>query len=134
MARRLLLCLACVLLLAAPAAAGDIHRKKREIDEVARRSFQGAQLPDDIETGFTERSNFGPADAATFPSGAINDSSPESGFSAVNRTRNGAPLQGVTGDGRTASSAASSQDAPCARASPAANVPAISAKAVMAAN
>jgi len=33
MARRLLLCLACVLLLAAPAAAGDIHRKKREIDE-----------------------------------------------------------------------------------------------------
>jgi aerobic carbon-monoxide dehydrogenase large subunit len=40
------------------------------IDEVARRSFQGAQLPSDIETGFTERSNFGPADAATFPSGA----------------------------------------------------------------
>jgi murein DD-endopeptidase MepM/ murein hydrolase activator NlpD len=33
MARRLPLCLACVLLLAAPAAAGDIHRKKREIDE-----------------------------------------------------------------------------------------------------
>jgi len=33
MARRLLLGLACVLLLAAPAAAGDIHRKKREIDE-----------------------------------------------------------------------------------------------------
>ncbi|HEV2336582.1 MAG TPA: xanthine dehydrogenase family protein molybdopterin-binding subunit [Stellaceae bacterium] len=40
------------------------------IDEVARQSFQGAQLPEDIETGFTERSNFGPADAATFPSGA----------------------------------------------------------------
>jgi murein DD-endopeptidase MepM/ murein hydrolase activator NlpD len=33
MARRLLLGLACVLLLAAPAAAGDIHRKKREIDD-----------------------------------------------------------------------------------------------------
>ena len=33
MARRLLLCLACVLLLATPAAAEDIHRKKREIDE-----------------------------------------------------------------------------------------------------
>ncbi len=33
MARRLLLCLACVLLAATPAAAGDIHRKKREIDE-----------------------------------------------------------------------------------------------------
>src|SRR5206468_4612874 len=34
--------------------------------------------------------------AATFPSGPINDSSPESGFSAANRTRNGAPFQGVT--------------------------------------
>ena len=33
MARRLLLCLACVLLLATPAAAEDIHRKKRDIDE-----------------------------------------------------------------------------------------------------
>ena len=33
MARRLLLCLACVLVAATPAAAGDIHRKKREIDE-----------------------------------------------------------------------------------------------------
>ncbi len=40
------------------------------LDEVARQSFNGAQLPEDIETGFTERSNFGPADAATFPSGA----------------------------------------------------------------
>ena len=33
MTRRLLVCLASVLLLAAPAAAEDIHRKKREIDE-----------------------------------------------------------------------------------------------------
>jgi murein DD-endopeptidase MepM/ murein hydrolase activator NlpD len=33
MVRRLLLCLACVLFLAAPAAGEDIHRKKREIDE-----------------------------------------------------------------------------------------------------
>ncbi len=40
------------------------------IEEVARQSFQAAQLPEDIETGFTERTNFGPADAATFPSGA----------------------------------------------------------------
>jgi len=40
------------------------------LDEVARAAFQSAQLPDDIETGFTERSNYGPADAATFPSGA----------------------------------------------------------------
>jgi murein DD-endopeptidase MepM/ murein hydrolase activator NlpD len=33
MARRLVLCLACMLLLAAPAGGEDIHRKKREIDE-----------------------------------------------------------------------------------------------------
>jgi murein DD-endopeptidase MepM/ murein hydrolase activator NlpD len=33
MARRVLLCLACMFLLAAPAAGEDIHRKKREIDE-----------------------------------------------------------------------------------------------------
>jgi carbon-monoxide dehydrogenase large subunit len=63
------------------AAAGDIAfadgaftiagtDRSVAIDEVARQSFQAAQLPEDIETGFTERSNFGPADAATFPSGA----------------------------------------------------------------
>ena len=40
------------------------------IDEVARQSFNAAQLPEDLETGFTERSNFGPENAATFPSGA----------------------------------------------------------------
>jgi carbon-monoxide dehydrogenase large subunit len=40
------------------------------IDEVGRQSFHTAQLPEDVEGGFTERSNFGPADAATFPSGA----------------------------------------------------------------
>src|SRR5215204_3625213 len=40
------------------------------LDEVARQSFQSAQLPEDIEAGFTERSNFGPENAATFPSGA----------------------------------------------------------------
>jgi septal ring factor EnvC (AmiA/AmiB activator) len=33
MARRMLLGLLCLLVLAAPAAAGDIHRKKREIDD-----------------------------------------------------------------------------------------------------
>jgi murein DD-endopeptidase MepM/ murein hydrolase activator NlpD len=33
MARRLLLCFACLLLVAAPAAGEDIHRKKREIDD-----------------------------------------------------------------------------------------------------
>ena len=63
------------------AAAGDIvfergrftiagTDRSMAIAEVARQSFQAAQLPEDIETGFTERSNFGPADAATFPSGA----------------------------------------------------------------
>ncbi|MGE5272034.1 MAG: xanthine dehydrogenase family protein molybdopterin-binding subunit [Thiohalocapsa sp.] len=40
------------------------------IDEVARQSFNQAQRPPDVEAGFTERSNFGPEDAATFPSGA----------------------------------------------------------------
>ncbi|MGD9617887.1 MAG: xanthine dehydrogenase family protein molybdopterin-binding subunit [Alphaproteobacteria bacterium] len=40
------------------------------IEEVARRAFQSAQLPDGVEIGFAERSNFGPEDAATFPSGA----------------------------------------------------------------
>ncbi len=40
------------------------------IEEVARQSFNAAQRPPDLEAGFTERSNFGPEDAATFPSGA----------------------------------------------------------------
>jgi carbon-monoxide dehydrogenase large subunit len=40
------------------------------IDEVARRAFQSSLLPEDIEVGFAERSNFGPENAATFPSGA----------------------------------------------------------------
>jgi carbon-monoxide dehydrogenase large subunit len=44
--------------------------RSMSLDEVARRSFNAAQLPEDIETGFAERSNFGPADGATFPSGA----------------------------------------------------------------
>ncbi len=38
--------------------------------EVARHSFHSALLPNDVEAGFTERANFGPDDAATFPSGA----------------------------------------------------------------
>ena len=40
------------------------------IVEVARQSFESAQLPGDIETGFSERANFGPPGCATFPSGA----------------------------------------------------------------
>src|SRR3954465_1354709 len=47
--------------------------------------------------------------AATLPSGAISENSPSSGFSAAKKTRKGAPFQGVTGEGRIASSAASSQ-------------------------
>jgi aerobic carbon-monoxide dehydrogenase large subunit len=38
--------------------------------EVARRSFDSGFLPNDIEPGFTERANYGPAGSATFPSGA----------------------------------------------------------------
>jgi carbon-monoxide dehydrogenase large subunit len=41
-----------------------------DITEVAKRSFHSALLPNDIETGFTDRANFGPPNAATFPSGA----------------------------------------------------------------
>jgi carbon-monoxide dehydrogenase large subunit len=40
------------------------------IGEVAKQSFHSLQLPDGLETGFTERANFGPADPATFPAGA----------------------------------------------------------------
>jgi carbon-monoxide dehydrogenase large subunit len=63
------------------AAAGDIvledgrftivgTDRSVTLDEVARQSFQSATLPEDLEAGFTERSNFGPENAATFPSGA----------------------------------------------------------------
>ncbi|HUC71315.1 MAG TPA: xanthine dehydrogenase family protein molybdopterin-binding subunit, partial [Stellaceae bacterium] len=38
--------------------------------EVARQSFDSGFLPNDIEPGFTERANYGPAGSATFPSGA----------------------------------------------------------------
>jgi carbon-monoxide dehydrogenase large subunit len=38
--------------------------------EVAKHSFHSALLPNDIETGFTDRANFGPPNTATFPSGA----------------------------------------------------------------
>src|ERR1700738_3090062 len=57
--------------------------------------------------------------AATLPSGAISESSPSSGFSAARINRRGAPFHGASGDGRTASSAASSQlpSAASARAS-----------------
>ncbi|HZT89427.1 MAG TPA: xanthine dehydrogenase family protein molybdopterin-binding subunit [Stellaceae bacterium] len=41
-----------------------------DIGEVAKESFRWAQLPEGIEAGFTERSNYGPPGSATFPSGA----------------------------------------------------------------
>ncbi|HWE73637.1 MAG TPA: molybdopterin cofactor-binding domain-containing protein, partial [Stellaceae bacterium] len=44
--------------------------KKVGLAQVARHSFQWGQLPNDIEIGFTERANYGPSNAATFPSGA----------------------------------------------------------------
>jgi carbon-monoxide dehydrogenase large subunit len=63
------------------AAAGDIvfengrfaiagTDRSVSLGEVARRSFDSAFLPNDIEPGFSERANFGPAGSATFPSGA----------------------------------------------------------------
>ena len=45
----------------------------------------------------------------TLPSGAISESSPPSGFSAAKTTRKGAPFHGAIGEGKTASSVASSQ-------------------------
>ncbi len=40
------------------------------IDQVAKHSFEWGHLPNDIELGFTESANYGPPNAATFPSGA----------------------------------------------------------------
>src|SRR5262252_8075482 len=55
---------------------------------------------------------------ATLPFGAISESSPASGFSTAKITRSGAPFQGASGDGSTATSAASSQLADVARDNP----------------
>ena len=63
------------------AATGDIVFEKGRftiagtdrsigLAEVARRAFDTGFLPNDIEPGFTERANWGPAGSATFPSGA----------------------------------------------------------------
>ncbi|HVH74878.1 MAG TPA: xanthine dehydrogenase family protein molybdopterin-binding subunit [Stellaceae bacterium] len=40
------------------------------IEEVARQAFHSANLPEGFEAGFAERSNYGPPQSATFPSGA----------------------------------------------------------------
>ena len=44
--------------------------KKVSMAQVAKHSFEWGQLPNDVEIGFTERANYGPANASTFPSGA----------------------------------------------------------------
>jgi carbon-monoxide dehydrogenase large subunit len=40
------------------------------INAVAKHAFEWGHLPNDIELGFTENANYGPPNAATFPSGA----------------------------------------------------------------
>jgi len=45
--------------------------KKVTLAQVARHSFEWGQLPNDVEMGFTERANYGPANASTFPSGTV---------------------------------------------------------------
>ncbi len=63
------------------AAAGDIVYDKGEftiagtdrkvkLDDVVRRSFDSAEIPKDVDPGFSERADWGPPGAATFPSGA----------------------------------------------------------------
>src|SRR6202161_1143488 len=79
--------------------------------------------------------------AATLPSGPIRASSPSSGFSAANTTRNGAPFHGAIGVDKTVTSAAPSSQLPdgfWARESVAENsrtktAPAIGSNAVIAA-
>ena len=63
------------------ASAGDIVYDKGEftiagtdrkvkLDDVVRRSFDSAEIPRDLDPGFSERADWGPPGAATFPSGA----------------------------------------------------------------
>jgi carbon-monoxide dehydrogenase large subunit len=40
------------------------------IEQVARQAFHSGTLPEGLEAGFAERSNYGPPGSATFPSGA----------------------------------------------------------------
>jgi carbon-monoxide dehydrogenase large subunit len=44
--------------------------KSVSISEVGKHSFDWGQLPNDVEIGFSESANYGPANASTFPSGA----------------------------------------------------------------
>ena len=44
--------------------------RKVGLAEVARRAFDSNDLPRDVEAGFSERSDYGPPNSATFPSGA----------------------------------------------------------------
>ena len=78
------------------------------------RASLACQVPGDGEATSAIQKYGGPSwrsrdFAATVPLGAISDSSPWSGFSAENRTRNAAPFHGPIGDGSTATSAASAQ-------------------------
>src|SRR3990172_2720330 len=74
---------------------------------------------------------------ATFPSGAISESSPSRDSSAAKTTRKGAPFHGAIGEERTASRAASSQlpagPLACAPTTETKSAPAISSNAVTAA-
>ena len=44
--------------------------RKVKLDDVVRRSFDSAAIPRDLDPGFSERADWGPPGAATFPSGA----------------------------------------------------------------
>jgi carbon-monoxide dehydrogenase large subunit len=44
--------------------------RKVDLADVARRSFDSAAIPKELEAGFSERADYGPPNAATFPSGA----------------------------------------------------------------
>ena len=44
--------------------------RKVKLDDVVRRSFDSAEIPKDVDPGFSERADWGPPGAATFPSGA----------------------------------------------------------------
>ncbi|MGH7090694.1 MAG: xanthine dehydrogenase family protein molybdopterin-binding subunit, partial [Stellaceae bacterium] len=44
--------------------------RKVALNDVVRRAFDSAAIPKELEAGFSERADFGPPNAATFPSGA----------------------------------------------------------------
>jgi aerobic carbon-monoxide dehydrogenase large subunit len=44
--------------------------RKVDLSDVVQRAFDSAAIPKELEAGFSERADFGPPNAATFPSGA----------------------------------------------------------------